>query len=237
MNETTPACLLDCRAPGPRGPQPRLAVPGWLLCSPCVNRLAWMLHDIPDLFAMLDDVIEPGATGLDSTPRAPGFGSKSPAHDDVIVLRDKRTTAVEEGDPHSAIELLASWADNVRDDLDQPAPIAPVTVVGEARLLSSNLGWIAAQSWVSDFAEELTELHRALRRVTGDRVRTVELGTCQNQRTTSAGVERVCGAALHVTTEDDTAKCRRCGHVWPRQTWLRLSRANPERLADLGITG
>lgn len=233
MNTTT--CALDCRAPGPTGPQPRTAVPGWLLCGACVNRLAWMLHDIPDLFAMLDDVIEPGATGLDPTPRAPGFDSKSPARDDVIVLRDNRTTAVDDGDPHSVIELLASWADNVRDDLGHEPAGQPVTVAGEARLLSANLGWIVAQSWVSDFAEEITELHRTLRRVTGDRVRTVELGTCPNIRTTSAGVERVCGAVLRVTTEDDTAKCRRCGHVWPRQTWLRLSRANPAKLAELGL--
>jgi hypothetical protein len=226
-------CALNCRTP-----EPRPAVPAWQLCSACVNRLAWMLHDIPDLYALLDEVIDPAPHALSSGRRAPGFWSRPPARDDVIALRDNRTTALEDGDPHSALELLRSWADNVRDDLHLDPPTGSATVTGEARLLSANLGYIAAAHWVDDFAAEITELHRALRRVTGNAARIVDLGACPGEITDEhTGATRACGATLRANLDDEACQCRRCGANWPRQAWLRLADGDPDRLAALGVTG
>ncbi|MGH3760275.1 hypothetical protein [Actinophytocola sp.] len=215
---TTGWCVVECR---PENPRP--AEPGWLVCARCVNRLAWMLHDIPDLFDSLDEFIKPGVVGVAGGRRAPGFSSRSPARDDVIALRDRRTTAAEDGDPHSALELLASWADNVRDDLALDLPDAARTVAGEARLLSTRLGHIAAAGWVVEFAEEITELHRALRRVTGEAAQIIDLGPCPGEITDESGELRPCGAALRAELDAEACLCRRCGAFWPRQAWLRLA--------------
>lgn len=224
-------CVLECR---PADPRP--AVPLWLVCTRCVNRLAWMLHDIPDLYALLDDVLEPGVGGFDAGRRAPGFGSRSPARDDVLALRDRRTVAVDEDDPHSVPDLLEVWADNVRDELGEAKPDGPSTVVGEARVLSRHLGHIAARPWVVEFADEITTAHRHLRRVTGDSDRMVELGACPALCVGDDGNEQSCGARLRALVTDEATTCRRCGTRWPRQAWLRLaSTTNPERLAVLGI--
>lgn len=231
-DEFTRPCVLDCR---PDNPRP--AVPAWRVCGACVNRLAWMLHDIPELFALLDDVIEPGAAGLDGGRRAPGFASRAPAREDAIALRDRRTVAVEEDDPHSVLDLLASWADNVRDDLGEPPARPPITVAGEARVLSRNLGHIAAQDWVVDFADEISTAHRHLRRVTGDHDRILDLGACPGSRIDEHnGNTRLCGARLRARLDEEETSCRRCGATWPRQAWYRLATtSNPERLTAFGI--
>ncbi|MPZ84022.1 MAG: hypothetical protein GEV28_27960 [Actinophytocola sp.] len=199
------------------------------MCGRCANRLAWRLHDIPDLFAMLDEFVVPGVVGAAGGRRAPGFSSRSPARDDVIALRDRRTTVDEEGDPHSALELLAAWADNVRDDLALDMPAGARSVVGEARLLSAHLGHIAAAGWVTAFAEEISELHQALRRVTGTAARIVDLGPCPaDTADTETGDLSTCGAALRAELDAEACQCRRCGASWPRQTWLHLA----DRFAD-----
>ena len=233
MTGTVGWCVLGCRPAG----NPRAAEPGWVVCARCVNRLAWRLHDIPDLFAMLDEFVVPGVVGAAGGRRAPGFSSRSPARDDVIALRDRRTTATSEGDPHSALEVLAAWADNVRDDLALDPPAGARSVAGEARLLSARLGHIAAAGWVAAFAEEISELHQALRRVTGTATRIVDLGPCPADTIDGeTGDQRTCGAVLRAELDAEACECRRCGAVWPRQTWLHLADRLDNRI-DHGEAG
>lgn len=105
MSESTERCLTH------RSPRPdqtwRLADPGYRVCSSCFDRMrGWLAGgeepvfegsevtrpvSIPGLYALLDATPGKGGEGR----RGPGFGSRSPASDHVIVMTDRRSKSCE----------------------------------------------------------------------------------------------------------------------------------------------
>ncbi len=220
---TRRACVLGCRT---LSGEPFPAQHGYLTCDPCAERLRTALAEIVECYALLDDALVPGHGGAGGRG-APGFGSRSPARDGVLALTDPRTQAVEEGDPHSVLGVLSSWADNVRDDTGQDRPAGQITVTGEVGFLVRWLDFITRQYWVEDFADEVHELLGQLRTALGLQERSIPIGTCPTllpdlDSTDEAGGELECGALLRVRLSAEWITCRSCGTNWPRERWDEL---------------
>ena len=119
----------------------------------------------------------------------------------------------------SVASVLDSW---VRDWADirgehLPAPTVPWL----AQWLTHRLGWACDEHpAVKEFADEIRDLEKTLRRITGvDRDDTQRIGWCRGSH------GQPCGAELRVTPWQDVAECPRCSARWPRVTWLTLRRA------------
>ncbi|WP_017972508.1 hypothetical protein [Actinopolyspora halophila] len=140
-------------------------------CQRCPDRMRRQLGEVEDYHAALD--AEPGSGGK-SERRAPGFGSRSPARDDVIAANDRRSL------PHvlgpddeergikpvlETLHMLALWiAEEAGDDRGRHEP----TVTTEGGYLRSRIDWCTGQPWVDELAEEIAELHGQLSRLAGD---------------------------------------------------------------------
>jgi hypothetical protein len=166
---TRPACVLGCRtATG----EPFPAQHGYLTCDPCADRLRSALTEIVELYALLDEALVPGT--VDGGPRGgPGYSSRSPARDGVLALTDPRTHAEDDGDPHSVLEILSSWADNVRDDVGLADDSLSGTARREAQLLAGWLRHVDRQPWAAALAEPARTLGAAVHQLLADSRRTM----------------------------------------------------------------
>ena len=216
------ACVTH-RPPG-EGRAWRRADPGFKTCSACHTRIhAWLSpltvdddgrpDSIPGLYAALSPLPGVGGGGM---RRAPGFGSRSPANDHILAIRDPRSTRLEPGDPHSVPGVLAAWVGLL---IEERSLIPPArTVADMARFLDNHLDYLTREDWVEDFAEELRALHSQLRAIGQQRRR---IGLCPN--TVDEGdTTRQCGAGLYAPLYSDVIKCHACGREWQRADWLRL---------------
>jgi hypothetical protein len=98
--------------------------------------------------------------------RKPGFGSQSPANDHVIHHTDWRTTPTAL-DGMGAVATVHSWATNVREDRDLLPP-TNISVWTELEALRQHHSWIVCQDFVNSYAEELREIHAAVRAAAND---------------------------------------------------------------------
>lgn len=163
------ACVLGCRT---TSGDPFPAQHGYLTCDPCADRLRSALTEVVELYALLDDAVFPGTA--DARQRgAPGYNSHSPARDEVLVLTDSRTHAEDDGDPHSVLEILTSWADNVRDDAGLTADELTAAARRDAQLLAGWLDHVAGQGWASQFADRAVQLRGEVAALVGRTRRTV----------------------------------------------------------------
>ncbi|RLK54845.1 hypothetical protein [Actinokineospora cianjurensis] len=212
-------CLLGCVAPGG---EPFPAQHGYRTCDLCADRLRATLTELVELYALVDDAVVPGRGGS-AARGAPGHGSRSPARDSVIVLTDPRTHAVEDGDPHSVLAVLSSWADNVRSDTGQDPRTGAATVSGEVALLVRWMDWMTRQYWIGDLGQEVDELAHQLRAALGLQERTIPVGPCPNRVTDpDTGRTVTCGAPLRARLSVERIRCRRCRASWPRERWDEL---------------
>lgn len=212
-------CVLGCATPSG---DPFSARHGYRTCDPCTERLRDALAELVEYYALLDDALLPGRAGAGGRG-APGYGSRSPARDDVIVLTDTRTHAVDEGDPHSVVTILSSWADNIREDTGQDRRIGPATVSGEVAFLVRWLDFATRQYWVADFADEVHELVRQLRAALGLQERRVPVGPCPTLvADLDNGGTIPCGTPLRARLSADRISCPTCRASWPRERWDEL---------------
>jgi len=209
----------------------RRADHGYQTCSSCYDILhRWlsplsidtdgMPASIIGLYATLNPVLGSNGTGR----RAPGFGSRSPASDHIIVMRDKRSVRVEHNDPHSVPGLLSSWCQLVAEERDVKPPVHAVPEL--ARFLDSHLDWISRAHWVDELFTELRGLVAQLKAVGQPRRR---IGLCpttidQGQHT------QLCEAVLLAPLAGDSIRCWSCGREWPRPEWERLGQLLQEEI-------
>lgn len=95
------ACLL-CPPPRPDR-EWRPADPGYRTCSACLDRLRDNLKDVTRRYLMLNP--RPGASNEHGRRGTPGFGSRSPASDHIIAMRDPRS---------KSCEVIDEWFEPVR---------------------------------------------------------------------------------------------------------------------------
>ncbi len=141
-------------------------------CQPCADTMRAQLADIPDYAAALD--AQPGKGGESGQRQAPGFGSRSPARDDIIAASDPRSLpyALGPDDEDTAVRPvlptlahLAAWiAEETGDQRDQHEP----TITSEAGYLRSRIDWTTGQAWVDELATDIAELHGQCKRLAGD---------------------------------------------------------------------
>lgn len=224
------ACLMH---PGPlRNDVWVPADKGYRTCSSCLDRLREQLREIPTRYAALNT--RPGSTG-DHGRGAPGFGSRSPASDHIIAMRDHRSdrTATtwhgSDGRFHQETEQPVL---SVFTELDHIAwhivetrgldngPDHP-TVDDTARFIDNHLDWLTRQHDIAVHAHVVRELVQQLRPVTGEPGRR-HIGHCPNQIVKPDDTIADCGARLYAPLRDDTIRCTTCRREWPRNEWLRL---------------
>jgi hypothetical protein len=229
------SCLL---CPPPRdGRAWRRADAGYRTCSDCLDRVRERLAEVGTRYAALNP--RPGAQGTDGGPRPPGFGSRSPASDQVVAVRDWRSSRVARtwrgGDgrihresqrpPLSVLAELFTLARHVADARGLGGPMR-LTVADIARWLDGQLDWVSRQAGVVEFDRVLRELVGQLRPLTGE-PRPKRVGECPNvlQIDGAEGEHtRECATPLYAPLKGDEIRCWACGHRWPREEWLRLGK-------------
>lgn len=223
------ACLL---CPPPRTSAWRLADSGYRTCSDCLDRLRDRLADIVRRWVLLNPT--PGSSGDHGSRGAPGFGSRSPASDHVIAMRDRRSSLVAkvwvgkdgrvhqepERPPlsvHSVLETLA-WDIAEARDITPPDPRADVPQL--ARYLDGHLDWATRQDNITELDQPLRALVAQLKPVTGDPARP-KVGDCPN---VDPETQQECGATLRAPIHGDTIQCTKCERTWERPEWEHLGR-------------
>ncbi len=133
------------------------------VCDPCSQGLLSVLsdveRDIRDLVGVGDLLGAVKAKGDPYSYRGSrGFGPSAPADLRVIAARDRRTRPG--GEPgerlYAPAEVLADWADALRDDLE----LAPGdrTLDSTVYLLRAGHAHVCAAGWLPDYADELRGL-------------------------------------------------------------------------------
>lgn len=224
-------CLL---CPPPRdGRAWRRADPGYRTCNPCLERVRDRLTEVSGRWVALDP--SPGAQGDDGGPRPPGFGSRSPASDHVIAVRDWRSSREayvwrgvdgrvhreSQRPPLSVLAELFTLAQHVAAARGLTGPVR-LTVEDIAGWLDGQLDWVTRQAGVVAFDRVLRELVAQLRPLTGE-PRPKRVGKCPN--TLDEGEHtRECATPLYAPPKGDEIRCWACGRRWPRDEWLGLGR-------------
>jgi hypothetical protein len=189
-------------------------------CANCVTALRHTLRGI-EVYAHLLTIMTLPLQGRGER-RSPGFGSRSPARDDVIVALDYRSRTAGDGPDDEAsptrsilgtLHQLASW---VRDQQDVAAP-REITVTTEIGYLLGGVEYAAHQDWVDEFATDLRELHAQCRRLAGDQPPR-PIGRCPTLLD-----DGECGTPLYMPTTGDSVHCHACNREWRRPEWERLA--------------
>lgn len=224
------ACLC-CLPPGPNRAW-RPADPNYRTCSNCLDRIRETLADIVRRYLMLNP--RPGASGEHGGRGAPGFGSRAPASEHIIAMRDRRSSRVartwlgrdgrlhqeSERPPLSVHNVLDTIAWDVAEAREVTGPDERVDVQGLARYIDAQLDWLTRQDTVRDVDVALRELVAQLKPVTGDPGRR-HIGLCPSV-VDEGDTTRECGARLYAPLRGDSIECGSCERVWPRSEWLRL---------------
>jgi hypothetical protein len=200
--------------------KPRRASDGYRTCTPCSDRIREALTEIPSQYVRLTttQALLPGSG--DGGRRGPGFGSRSPARDVVIVVTDWRTVWAEDQRLHHPPSILHAWAQMVRDEVGETRPPGPPECHVEAALLTRRMDHVTRQEWVGDMWRELHDVVDQLRTIAGE-PRPLPVGRCPN---IPDDTDRECGTPLYVRAGTDTISCRVCGRQWVRREWLHLGR-------------
>ncbi|WP_410648180.1 hypothetical protein [Amycolatopsis sp. cmx-4-54] len=159
-------CILGCRN---LAGKPFRAQHGYLTCDPCADTLRADLRELARSYPSLSAA--PSGGGASTGRGTPGFGSRSPARDSVIALTDRRTHSAEDGDPHSVLEVLSSWADNVREEVGLARPDEIDQRQGQ--LLVGWLDFTARQPWAGRLDTPLDQLRAEITSQLGLKARTV----------------------------------------------------------------
>lgn len=204
---------------------------GYRTCDACLDRIRDTLKDITRRYALLNP--KPGMSG-EHGRGAPGFGSRSPASDHIIAMRDRRSSTVartwlgrdgrlhqeSERPPlsvHGVLDTIA-WDIAEQRSLDGPSDRADVPHL--ARYIDTNLDWATRQPTIVEVDQQLRDLVAQLKPVTGEPGRR-HIGLCPNVLD-EGEVTRECGARLFAPLRGDAIECGACRRVWPRSEWLRL---------------
>lgn len=216
---TAALCVLCDRRP---------AADDTLCCTVCPGRLAETLDELLDDTARLDPAPVRGG-GQAGGP--PGFGSRSPARDDVLALTDRRGY-VDPDNPGALVGVsvvLRTWRERVED--------------AGYRWDWTPEGVRALATWweLPDLAAALRGSLAHVRRALGEQEQTIPIGVCPMlpaevlepedlEVMAPEALARPCGGEIRAKAYGQTARCTgRCGTSWRGEPALR---ALGERLGD-----
>jgi len=200
------------------------------VCDPCSQGLLSVLFDVErdtrDLVGVGDLL---GAVKAKGDPYAyrgtRGFGSSAPADLRVIAARDPRTRP--SGEPgerlYAPAEVLADWADALRDDLELTS--GDRTLKASVHLLRAGHANVCAAGWLADYNDELRDLRGFLGSLSTT-TRTLSrrpLGDC---------VRADCDGRVWRTGADPT--CDTCGDVYDAARVGALAAKAQSAIVDAG---
>lgn len=175
---------------------------GYVVCVRCAEQLRRKLRDIETYMSMLPALTQPVRRELGR--HAPGFGSCSPANDDVIVALDVRSTVGVHGPDdieipiRSIVVSLAELADWVRDSQGVRGLSADLPY------LLAAVDWCVRQQEVAvAFAQRVSVLHAQCRRLAQDEP-PGSMGTC---------IKVGCKGDVYPQREEG-AVCQRCEYFY-----------------------
>lgn len=207
---------------------------GFRTCAGCYDRFLERLKDVGRRYLLLNPA--PGASGDNRGRGAPGFGSRSPASDHVIALRDPRSSRSaftwrgadqrmhkeSERPPLSVHGELNTIAWDIADTREVDGPDDRDDVHGLIRFISRHTDWLSRHDLIVDVDAVLRELVAQLRPVTGE-PGGKRVGLCPN--TIDEGdTSRTCKMPLFAPLKGDVIKCRGCERKWERSDWEKLGK-------------
>jgi hypothetical protein len=178
------------------GQKPKETEPPKLVCFACSNRILRHLRELEDYLPTLSLIKR--VSGEEG--RKVGFGSSSPANDTAIHHTDWRTTP-SALDGMGAIATIHEWAKAVREgrDLDPPKQH---TLWSEIDALRQHHAWIVCQPFVDAYAQELRDIHSAVRAAANDPV-PQSVGRCISISTDRGE----CGGDVYELPDASGVKC------------------------------
>lgn len=202
-----------------RHDKPRRALAGTHLCAKHDRDLQDDLRDIELLYALLDDITEPGSVIADELVRyAKRPDPQAPMRLEVAVLRDSRTTwDVSQPDAVSVLAITADWATIVREEMRLATP-AEATITSEVGTLRAQHDYVIAQAWVDDYAKDIHRAAQALRHVCGEHEGQT-VGRCQVVRDDTTACD---GPLFPDRYGLMRVRCARCGETWDQDDLRRL---------------
>ena len=208
----------------PHGDQPRRALDIALICRKHERAILEDLTDLATLYALLDDVIEPGSVIADELTRyVKRPDPAAPIRLEIAVLRDARTTwDLSDPDSLSVLETLAGWAMIVREEMRLSAE-GRATVLSEVAVLRIQHDFVIAQAWVDDYAKDVHRAATAVRHACGEYDRAPDVGTCPVILEAADGSVKPCRGRLFPDRYGlMRVRCSRCGEVWDEDELRRL---------------
>lgn len=204
-----------------RHPDPRRAVLGARICLGHLHGLAETLEDIRTLFALLDDVIEPGSVAdAESVRFARTIDPPAPLRLDVVALRDNRTAGSREArEPVSPHRALFRHAANLRLERQlEGVRFGRTTVADDVAVLLAHLEHAAAAPWVVELNADARYVRAELRAVVGERD-PEPVGRCP----IVVDDDGECGGRLYADRYGAMrVTCTRCHALWDETELRRL---------------
>lgn len=200
---------------------------GWFVCPKCQDKIAGQLRELPELYALLGGILEPGASVPDGSRHTKVHAAPLPVRLGPLNLRQRG----------GMVDILASWEADWREHFGLTAPTfqgsTEQTLIAVVRFLHGHLPR-ACQTHpaVDEFAREVRELHTACKATLGDVEREFSPGRCPVPVEDDRGEATPCGGRL--TTDlygMGDVSCRDCGASWPRERLLHLGRQLEEETA------
>jgi hypothetical protein len=230
------ACKI-CRPPI-EGRMWKRADSGYATCGGCHDRLGQLLDEISRRYQMLSPAPARGV-GY-GTRGAPGFGSRSPASEHVIVMMDARSATGDnartwlggdgrlhresERPPLSIFSVLDTICWDVAEARGYDGGHKQVSVSGLCTWLDGQLDWLTRQADIAEVHASIRALAVQLRPVTGDP--RVKVGQCPNTIDDGESTHE-CLAPLFAPANnapDDSIRCPGCARRWTRPEWMDLGR-------------
>lgn len=203
------------------------AYSGHRTCEHCQDKLTRTLGEIADRYEKLNP--RPGAQGDIGGRGSPGFGSRSPASDHVIAIRDARSSDVarvwvggdgrvhkeSERAPLSVYTTLLTEVFDVAERRSMSLPDPCLRVRHLTEWLKRHVEWLTRQENVVEFRDVLKALTRQLKPLTGDKPKK-PFGHCPNTIDDGDHSHECGGPLFPPPVTYGTIKCDKCGRKWRR---------------------
>lgn len=192
----------DCEGGECRGCQPRLAVRGYQLCTPCIRRVSEDVTAVADLHHELEHSLSGSTGGGEKVATKPGSRVPNPA---AMEARGRIRL------------LLVTWTRIVVEERSIATPAD--TIDDLATFLRRHAEWLTTQPYAGDVCSQFAEERDKARPIAyPNGTRRIKVGQCIKPGCEGILWAKVRTAGSAITCDiDDT-------HKWDTTQWMRLGK-------------